>query len=200
MDPSLDFFGFQVNPVELFGVVTGFVGVWLTTRRNAWCWPVGLVNVVLFLVVFADARLYADAALQVVYVGLLSYGWWFWLRGGEDHHAAPVTRLSHARFAALAGLVLVATVGAGFALSRFTDADLPYWDSFTTAASLVAQWLQARKIFENWIVWIVADVVYVGMYLVKGLELTAVLYASFLVLAVIGWRAWRPAADAVTPV
>lgn len=200
MDSSLDFFGFQVNLVEFFGVVTGFVGVWLTTRRNVWCWPVGLVNVLLFLVVFADARLYADASLQVVYVVLLSYGWWFWLRGGEDHHAAPVTRLSRARFATLAGLVLVATVGAGFALSRFTDADLPYWDSFTTAASLVAQWLQARKILENWIVWIVADVVYVGMYLVKGLELTAVLYASFLVLAVIGWRAWRPAADAGIPV
>ncbi len=188
---TLDLFGWTVNVLEASAVAAGFLGVWLTTRRNIWCWPVGLVNVTLFLVLFLEARLYADVALQAIYVVLLSYGWWYWLRGGSDHHEAPVTRAGPRLLAVLAVGVVVATLVGGWGLSRWTDADLPFQDSFTTAASLVAQWLQARKKLENWIVWIVADVVYVGIYVVKGLPLTAALFASFLALAVVGWRSWK---------
>ena len=169
----------------------GVAAVWLTTRENVWCWPVGLVNVLLYVVVFREARLYADMGLQVVYAGLCVYGWYAWLHGGRDKGALTVSRTPDKwrgplflAGAAFAGLL-------GFLLRRHTDAALPYWDSSTTAFSLVAQWMQTRKWLENWRVWIVVDVVYVGIYLYKDLLATAGLYAIFLALAVMGDREWR---------
>lgn len=179
------------NGYELVGVLFGIVAVWLTTRQNVWCWPIGLVNVGLFIVVFQQAKLYADMGLQVIYVLLCLYGWYRWLHGGPGQGTLAVSR-TPARW-----LVLLAIVGAvvaallGLTLYRHTDASLPFWDSSTTAFSLVAQWMQARKWIENWIVWIVVDVVYVGIYLWKGLFPTAALYAAFIALAVLGLVEWR---------
>lgn len=167
------------------------VAVYLTVRENVWCWPTGLVNVAIFIVVFARARLYADMGLQVVYVGLCLYGWYAWLHGGRDH---GVLRVSTTPRAALAGLFAGAALFAaalGTVLHRLTDAALPYWDASTAGFSLAAQWMQTRKWIENWLVWIAVDAVYVGMYVVKGLYLTAGLYAGFLALAVAGFLAWR---------
>jgi len=179
------------NPWEAAGVLFGVVAVYLTVRQNVWCWPVGIVNVGLFIVVFAQARLYADMGLQVVYVGLCLYGWRKWLHGGPGHGTLAVSRTPRAT---LAGLVLLGAVFAaalGLTLYRHTDASIPFWDASTASFSLVAQLMQARKWVENWIVWIVVDAVYVGMYVHKELFPTAGLYAAFLVLAILGLREWR---------
>jgi nicotinamide mononucleotide transporter len=180
-----------LSPFEIAGALFGAIAVWLTARENVWCWPVGLLNVGLYVVVFHDARLYADMGLQVVYAVLCVYGWYAWLHGGKDHGALSVSRTpgrwrGPLLLAGSAGAVLV-----GHLLQRHTDAALPYWDSSTTAFSLVAQWMQTRKWLENWLVWIVVDVVYVGIYLYKDLLATAALYAVFLALALIGYREWR---------
>lgn len=180
-----------LDPFELLGVLTGVVAVWLTVRQNVWCWPVGLVNVALFAVVFARARLYADAGLQGVYFALCLYGWWAWLHGGRDHGPLAVTRSTRRERLALAALAVAAAALLGTLLHRGTDASFPYLDSALTAGSLAAQWLQARKRLENWLVWIAVDVVYVGMYVAKDLHLTALLYAGFAALAVAGLREWR---------
>ena len=180
-----------MNPYEVAGVLFGFVSVWLTVRENIWCWPTGLVNVTLFIVVFHQAKLYADMGLQVVYVSLCLYGWYEWLHGGKQHGALEVSRTPHATLATL-GLAGVASAALlGLTLRRTTDAALPFWDSGTTSFSLVAQWMTTRKWLENWIVWIAVDGVYVGMYLYKRLYLTALLYAGFLVLALLGLREWK---------
>jgi nicotinamide mononucleotide transporter len=179
-----------VNAVEWAAAVFGLVSVYLTVRQNPWCWPLGIVNVLLFAWLFWHERLYADAGLQIVYLVLSLYGWWAWVRGGPGHGALPVSR-TPGRIAALfllGGTVAAAALGA--ALRQATNADLPFWDAGTTAGSLVAQWMQARKWLENWVVWIVVDVVYVGMYVVKGLWPTAGLYAIFIALAVLGHREW----------
>jgi nicotinamide mononucleotide transporter len=176
---------------EAVGVSFGIVAVWLTTRQNVWCWPTGLVNVGVFAVVFYEARLYADMGLQVVYVGLLLYGWYQWLHGGPGHGTLAVSRTPAA---ALAVLALAGAAGAallGFTLYRHTDASLPFWDSSTASFSLVAQWMQARKWLETWVLWIVVDVVYVGIYVYKQLYATAGLYAVFIALAVLGLVEWR---------
>lgn len=180
-----------VDPLELLGVLTGVVAVWLTVRQNVWCWPVGLVNVALFAVVFARARLYADAGLQGVYFALCLYGWWAWLHGGRDRGPLAVTRSPRRERLALAVLAVAGAALLGTLLHRGTDASFPYLDSALTAGSLAAQWLQARKRLENWLVWIAVDVVYVGMYVAKELHLTALLYAGFTALAVAGLREWR---------
>ena len=188
MSGVLEFFA--KNPYEAAGVLFGIVAVYLTVRENVWCWPLGLVNVGLFILVFWQAKLYADMGLQVVYVVLCSYGWYEWLHGGANRGALPVSRSPRSTIGLLA---LLGTAGAGLlglALARHTDASLPFWDSSTTSFSLVAQFMQTRKWLENWIVWIVVDVVYVGMYWYKSLYPTAGLYAVFLVLAVLGLRQW----------
>jgi len=182
-----------VSHLEWAAVAFGIAGVWLTVRQNPWCWPLGMVNVSLFAVLFWRERLYADAGLQVVYVGLCAYGWWAWLRGGPEHGVLAVSRAPRRHFWILGAAAATLAVLLGTTLKRATDADLPLWDAGTTAFSLAAQWMQTRKWLENWLVWILVDVVYVGMYLAKGLTLTASLYAVFVVLAILGWREWSRA-------
>jgi nicotinamide mononucleotide transporter len=179
--------------LEWVAVAFGIAGVWLTVRQNPWCWPLGIVNVSLFAVLFWRERLYADAGLQLVYVLVSVYGWWAWVRGGPGEGPLRVSSVPR-RWAG--GLVLIGTalaVALGALLRRGTDADLPYWDAGTTAFSLVAQWMQTRKWLENWALWIAVDVVYVGMYLTKGLAPTAGLYVAFIALAILGHREWSRA-------
>jgi nicotinamide mononucleotide transporter len=179
------------NPFEVLGVLTGILGVWLTTRQKIWCWPVGIVSVASFIVVFYGAKLYAAMGLQVVYVGLLAYGWHAWLHGGEGQGALKVSRLPRRLALGLAVAGAAASGIAGYWLQAQTDEALPYLDGFTTSFSLVAQWMQARKYLENWLLWVVVDVVYVGMSLSQGLTLTAGLYAVYVGLAFLGFRDWR---------
>jgi nicotinamide mononucleotide transporter len=180
-----------VSPLEIAGAATGALGVWLTARENVWCWPVSLANVAIYAVVFREAKLYADMGLQGVYFALCLYGWWAWLRGGTAHGRLAVSRAPRTVLAAsvLCGIVFAAALG--IFLRAKTDAALPLWDASTTGFSLVAQFLQTRKWIENWPIWIAVDAVYVGMYVVKHLYLTAGLYALFLVLAGIGLATWR---------
>lgn len=176
---------------EIAGVVCGALGVWLTIRQHVWCWPVGILNVTLFIVVFLHARLYGAMALQVVYLALSIYGWYAWLHGASGDGRL---RVSNTPRRWLGGLLILATV-AGVALAILlrsrTDEALPFWDAGTTTFSLAAQWMTTRKWLENWIVWIVVDVVYVGMYASQGLYPTAGLYAVFVVMAVLGYLEWR---------
>jgi nicotinamide mononucleotide transporter len=189
----------MTDPLEIAGFVTGVVAVWLTVRQNVWCWPLGLVNVAIFAVVFYRARLYADMGLQGVYFALCLYGWWEWLHGGTAHGPLAVGRTPPRWALALAGLAAAFAVGLGALLARATDAALPWLDSSLTAGSLAAQYLQARKWIENWWAWLAVDVVYVGMYVFKRLYLTAGLYAVFLGLAVAGLLAWRRALSGSGP-
>lgn len=180
-----------MDPLELAGVATGVVAVFLTVRQNPWCWPLGIVNVALFAVVFTRSRLYADAGLQLVYLALCAYGWWQWTHGGPRGGALPVARTPPRIALALAAVATLFALALGTLLARTTDASYPHLDSALAAGSLAAQWLQARKWIENWWVWIAVDVVYVGLYLAKDLAATALLYALFTVLALSGALAWR---------
>jgi nicotinamide mononucleotide transporter len=147
--------------------------------------------VILYIAIFYHAKLYSDMLLQVVYVFLQLYGWHAWLRGGPNRIALPVSRI--VAWQVLAWLVACAggTYLLGTLMYRHTDASFPYVDAFTTVASLIAQWLMARKLLESWLAWIVVDVVSIGLYLRKDLYLTAGLYTVFLFLATLGYFAWR---------
>jgi len=177
--------------IEAIAVVFGLLCVWLTIRQNIWCWPTGLVQVALYIAIFYRVKLYSDLILHVVYVAMQLYGWYFWLHGGRDRSASDVTILkTRVRLAWLA-IVFFGTLGWGYLMAKFTDAAIPYGDAFTTVASLVAQWLMANKKLESWFFWISVDLVAIGIYWNKGLHLTSGLYAVFLILAAMGWFAWR---------
>jgi nicotinamide mononucleotide transporter len=179
------------NRWEILAVIFGIVSVYLSTRENIWSWPTALVNVSLYFVVFLEAKLYADMGLQVVYFALSLYGWYEWLYGGEHRTELHVSRTSRPLGVRLVLVGLASAAVLGTVLARFTDAALPYLDSVTTSTSLVAQWMMTRKILENWAVWAVVDVVYIGMFIFKHLYLTAGLYSVFLVLAVMGYFQWK---------
>jgi len=179
------------NRWEVLAVVFGIVSVYLSTREHIWSWPTALVNVGLYFVVFYEAKLYADMGLQVVYFGLSLYGWYEWLYGGANRTELHVSRTTRPLGVRLLIIGIVCAAVLGTLLARFTDAALPYVDSATTSTSLVAQWMMTRKILENWAVWMVVDVVYVGMFIYKHLYLTAGLYTVFFVLAVMGYVQWK---------
>jgi len=179
--------------IELAGALISAWAVWLTARRRPWCWPVGLVSVLVYGGVFIDARLYSDALLQLAFAGLIVYGWRRWLQHlGDDGRVQPAPlplaqAVVHVAIGAVAALLL------GYSMHRWTDAALPWLDAALTAFSLVAQWWQGRRHVAAWWLWIAVDVVYVGEYIYKHLLITSVLYAGFVVLAAIGLRAWRQA-------
>ncbi len=188
-----------MNGWEIAGVVTALLGVWLTTRENRWCWPVNLVSSLLFAVVFWRAKLYADMGLQGVYAALSVYGWCAWAHRDDDGDVLHVSRAPWGVLAAFGAAGVAFASALGWFLAHRTDASLPFWDAGTTAFSLVAQALQTRKWIENWALWIVVDAVYVGVYLVKALPLTAGLYGLFVALAALGHVSWRRSLAAQPP-
>jgi len=193
-----------MNPIEIVAAVFGVISVFLSVRQNIWSWPTAIVNVGLYIFVFYESKLYADTGLQVIYVVLNAYGWYHWLHGGAEKGVLAVARTPRAALPLLAGLGLLGAGLLGLGLARFTDASLPFWDSSTTAFSLVAQYMQTRKWLGNWLVWIAVDLVYLGIYVYKSLYWMTGLYAVFLVLAVLGHFEWsrstgaRPPAGAAT--
>jgi nicotinamide mononucleotide transporter len=179
------------NLFEALAVVFNLAYVVLAIFQSVWCWAAGLGGAVLTLVVFFHARLYGAMALQGVYIALMVYGWHEWRHGGEGGRGLAVAR-TPARWCLRLGLAGAAfAVALGLLLRFRTDAALPFWDAGTTSFSLVAQFMTTRKWIESWLVWIAVDTVYVGMLVSQGLHLMTVLYAAYLVLAVVGFARWR---------
>lgn len=179
--------------LEAFGFLTGVACVYLAARENVWNWPIAILNSAAFLVIFLRTGLYSDTLLQLVYLVLSAYGWYEWKFGGTNRTELAVTRASGRTWAycVIAGLgswLILSTI-----TSRLPGTALPRLDAALTSTSFVAQWMMTRKILDNWLVWIVADIVYVPMFYYKGLCLTSGLYAIFLILAVMGWLHWRRA-------
>lgn len=191
MNESLSLLGLSTTPLELLSFVLSVATVWLNIRQNHWAWLFAILSSALYGVVFFESKLYGDMGLQLVFITVSVWGWYQWLHGDDTHERLPVTRLGwRGRALAMLGW------GAGFvALAWFlksaTDTDVPFADGFLTAGSLVGQLLLSRKKLENWHVWIIVDVLYVGLYLHKGLVLTALLYGLFVAMAAIGLLAWR---------
>ena len=178
--------------VEVAGFVTGGVSVWLYARENVWAWPVGLANSACWLVLFWASRLYLDAGLQLVYVGLGVWGWYWWLRGGEQPGELRVARTRRWEALLLAAIGVVGTAGLWWAMTAVSDA-LPLPDAATTVVSLIAQYMLTRKLIGNWWCWIAVDAAYVVMYTSQHLYLTAVLQPVFIAICVMGLRRWRGA-------
>lgn len=179
--------------LEWSAVVVSLLGVWLMTQRRMLAWPVGLVSVGLYALVFVEAKLYSDMLLQVAFGGFLLYGWFNWHRQAQHDGRIIIAPLTHRHRVRDLSLGVAFGIALGAAMHTFTDAALPWLDAMLAALSLVAQWWQARRHTAAWWLWIGVDVVYVGMYVLKSLNVTAGLYLVFVALAVMGLRAWTGA-------
>lgn len=182
---------------EVAGFATGVVSVWLYVRQRVWAWPVGIANSSLWLVLFWDSRLYLDAGLQVVYVAIGLWGWFWWLHGGPERDELPVSRTRTTETTVLGCVAVAGIATLWWAMTRQGDA-MPFWDSVTTVISLVAQYMLTRKLLGNWWCWMAVDVIYVGVYTVQGLYLTAALQPLFFAMCVVGLRSWRSSLAALT--
>ncbi len=176
---------------ESIATVFGLLCVWLTVRQNIWCWPTGLVQVVLYIFVFYHAKLYSDLILHVIYVVLQIYGWYHWLHGTKSQQTLEVTIQTVWQNLMWILTAFLGAIAWGYVMASFTDAAVPYFDAFIVATSLIAQWLMTRKKLESWFFWITVDVVAIGVYFYKSLYMTTGLYTVFLVLAISGYFAWR---------
>ena len=180
-----------VSWTEFLGFGSGALCVWLVARQHIANWPIGIANNVLFVLLFTQAGLYADAGLQVVFITLAAYGWWTWTHGGGPGSSVlPVRRTTRTEWTWLLAAGVVATLALTLLLDRATDSTVPFWDALTTALSLMATYGQCRKRLESWWLWIAADVVYVPLYAHKELYLTSLLYIGFMALCVAGLLNW----------
>jgi nicotinamide mononucleotide transporter len=190
--PAFTLWNTAVSWLEILAFVLAIAMVIFNMRVNPVAWPLAIVSSLLYFALFWSSRLYGDASLQIFFALIALWGWWQWLRGTQADGAALRVRTlpAPARWWLLAALAAAWPV-TGLFLKHYTDTDVPWWDAFPTAASVVGQWLLGRKYVENWLAWIVVNVVSVALFAYKGLWLTTLLYVLFIAMSVIGWRAWR---------
>ena len=177
--------------LEWVAVVTGFACVWLAARESLWNFPMAIVSCALYILIYHRAHLYSDRNLQGLFIALSLYGWYEWLYGGRGKTELGVSRTTRREWLGAALFTLAYTLGFGYYLQHGTDAAFPYLDSFTTAGSIVAQYLLTRKRLENWLLWLVVDLIYVPVLWYKALYPTAALYFLYLALAAYGYWQWR---------
>lgn len=189
--PAFMLLGSPVTVLEIVAFVLSLAMVLCNLRVNPLAWPLAMVASALYGVLFAGSRLYGEASLQLLFIAVAAWGWRQWLRGtGADGTRLRVHRLSNRARAGAAAATLAAWPLAGWLLARATDSDVPYLDALPTVASVTGQILLARKVVENWPVWLFVNVVSVALFAVKELWLTVLLYTLFAVLSIVGWRAW----------
>ena len=179
--------------IEIFGVVTGILYVILEVKQNRFLWPLGIITSAAYIYIFFTGKFYADMGLQVYYVLISIYGWYYWSRGGEKSGKGelPVVRINRQQLILLFLTFAISWVLIYFVLDRYTDSSVPLGDSFTTALAIVATWMLTQKIIEQWFLWIIANVVSVALYIYKGLYPTVILYAVYAGMAVYGYLVWK---------
>lgn len=181
------------NYIELLGSTFGLLYILFSIKQNIWCWPVGFITSALYVYVFFASKFYADMGLQVYYLFVSVYGWYNWKFGAKSNKQddLKISASNSKQLMYLFAAMLISFVFIAFVLVNYTDSEVPYWDAFTTAASFVATWMLARKIIENWIIWIVVDSVSLGLYIYKGLYPTVILFAVYTILAILGYIEWK---------
>ena len=190
--PAFTLWATPVSGLEIVAFVLALAMVVLNMRVNPIAWPLAIISSLLYFALFWNSRLYGDASLQIFFAVVALWGWWQWLRGTQaDGVTLQVRTLpARARWRLIVALA-VAWPATGLFLKTFTNTDVPWWDAFPTAASVIGQWLLGRKYIENWLAWIVVNIVSVGLFAYKGLWLTTLLYSLFIAMSFIGWRAWQ---------
>lgn len=175
---------------EIIAVVTGLLCVYLAAVNNIWNWPFAIISVGIYIFIFFEAHLYADMGLQFYFMAMNIYGWYHWSHKSAHEQKTPVILITKREIGTAVIAIILFTFILGSVL-KYTTASFPYLDSFCTACSLVAQYLLARKVLQNWLIWIFVDVIYVGVYTFKDLHLTAIMYAIYVAMALLGYLDWR---------
>ncbi|MCW8924841.1 MAG: nicotinamide riboside transporter PnuC [Xanthomonadales bacterium] len=184
-----------MSPWEIAAVVLAIAYLLLAVRENILCWLFAFVSTAIYTVLFWDVSLLMESALNVYYMAMAVYGWYQWTRGGSngggEPHVLEVQPMSMRQHVLAFALILVLTLTSGYLLGEYSSAAWPFVDSFTTWASVITTYLVTRKYLQNWLYWIVIDAVSVPLYINRGLNLTALLFVAYIIIAVFGYIGWR---------
>jgi len=189
---NLKQFLFATGWLEWCGVFTGILCVWLAAKNNIWSWPIACVSVIIYVIIFSEGKLYADAGLQIYFLVTNIYGWYYWSKQKDNpNQERPVINITKNEIIVSVIAVIAFTLALGFTLFKQTDASFPFTDSFCTACSIIAQIFLARKVIQNWLIWIFVDIIYVSVYFSKDLYATGLMYTLYIGIAAMGYIDWR---------
>lgn len=177
--------------LEGLAVVTALAYLLLAARESSWCWLYAFISSALYVVIMWDARLLTEAALNLFYVAMAVLGWFQWQRGGKEHAGLQIVSLTWIQHGALLALMLLLAAANGWAMQQWTSAAWPFVDSFITWSSVITTVLVVRKVLENWVYWFLIDALALVVYIDRGLYMTALLFALYLVIVVFGYYKWR---------
>jgi len=185
--------------IEILGAISGLLYLYFAIRQKIWLWPLGLITSALYIYVFYGERLYADMGMNIYYVVISIYGWYYWLHGSgsQETNTLRISRLTQKLGVILLIITACIYVVLVYMLKKLPEllnvevSELLYWDAFTTAASIVATWMLARKIIQHWLIWIVVDAVSLGLYVYKGMYPTVVLFLVYTLMAFKGYIEWK---------
>lgn len=176
--------------LEAFAVFFGIASVFYSMREHIWVYPTGIVSTLVYVWICFEYKLYADMGINAYYFGMSIYGWYVWTHPKENQTVLPTTWMDSREWYLAIWLFSISYIFLTSVLKEFTDSDVPYWDSFTTASAFVGMWLMAKKKVENWYFWLLTDLVSIPLYFYKGLVLTSFQYLVFTILATMGLFAW----------
>ncbi len=181
----------QTSLLELIAVAFGLLYIWYMMKESTWAYPLGIVNVLIYVYICFDTRLYAYAGINFFYFIMSVYGWYNWTRHGSDNERLKITRttLKEKAWCGLAGILFFSIFF--FLLSHFTDSPVPGWDAFTTSIYIIGMWLLARKKIENWLLWIAGDIISVGLFAYEKLYFSSFQFLVFTIMAILGYLAWK---------
>ena len=182
------------NKIEVLGTILGLLYIFFSIRQHILTWPTGLFTSLLYTVVFFQSGFYADMGLQVYYVAISIYGWYYWLKGGKktgQSNVVPVIRVQQKLWPKLIVATIFFYAIILFILIRYTNSTVPVMDSLTTALSITATWMLAKKYIEHWIIWIFVDLISAGLYIYKDLWPTVILFIVYTIMAVLGYIEWK---------
>lgn len=176
--------------LELTAVVFAIAYLILAVKENSLCWYAAAISTFIFLAIFWEVKLYMESGLQVFYLAMAAYGWYQWRSADYGSAGLQISMWTMGQHAIALTFIVLLTFLSGYFLQSATDAQLPYLDSFTTWASVVATFMVARKLLENWIYWLVIDSVSIYLYIDRELYFTAILFAVYIVIIFFAWFSW----------
>ncbi|MDR5591589.1 nicotinamide riboside transporter PnuC [Christiangramia sp. SM2212] len=200
MQPIFDFFFDQYSGyptlfivLEIIAVTFGFLSVWYSKQNNILVYPTGIVSTMIFVYLLWQWQLLGDMMINAYYFSMSIYGWYIWTRKVDPEHYTPITSTTK-REQIQSVLIFIGTLLFVFAVYEFFDKWnnwTAYVDTVTTAIFFVGMWLMAKRKIENWIYWIIGDIISVPLYFYKGLTFTSLQYLAFTIIAIYGYKAWK---------
>jgi len=180
----------QTTLLEWVAVIAGFLCIYLAAKESIWNWPISIISVVAYGILFFREAMYGDMTLQIYFLFTAFYGWYFWINKKVEQHR-PIARLTIKHWLMVIISITLLSVLLGWFMDHYTNSTVPYADGFCTSISFAAQLLLTRKILENWLLWVFANICYVPLFIYKNLNLSALLYLVLIVIAFNGYLIWR---------